>query len=99
MVYRQLGQAALAWRAEQLSEAARRDEAARRKALGNASHQPVQWTDPATFAQVRTNTPAVPLSKSTDAKPAMSEEPTRAAGRTGTSILGWLPWRVDKKRE
>jgi tetratricopeptide (TPR) repeat protein len=99
VVYRQLGQAALARRAEQLSEAARRDEAAHRKALGNASHQRVRWMDPASFLQLRANTPAVPLPKFTGAKPAKAEEPNRSARGTRRSVLGWLPWRVHEERK
>ncbi|MHC4180908.1 MAG: hypothetical protein ACYSWU_25710, partial [Planctomycetota bacterium] len=97
VVYRQLGQTALARRADQLSESALRAEIARRRAFGNPSQHPVRWMDPATFAQQRTGTPAAESPRFARAKTAKAVEPSRSSGAPRRSIMGWLPGSVQEK--
>jgi tetratricopeptide (TPR) repeat protein len=110
VVYRQLGVAAAARQADQLWQAARQAEIARRKALQTPSQHLVRWVDPSAFNRFRTNAPAVPahwpehvappadgraITLATPAKPTESRQPTRAAQG---SIMGWLPWRRHDQR-
>ena len=60
VVYRQLGQAALAQRAAAQSEQFRQSELARRQTSPAAGNGLVQWVDPQTFAQSSTSTPNSP---------------------------------------
>ena len=103
IVYRQLGQTALARQADRLSQSARLAETARRKTPQNPSQQPVRWVDTRTFAQVTGRKAAVPPpatirpkpTNATRPEPTNIVEPKRAARR---SIMSWLPWKTREKR-
>ncbi len=96
-VYRRLGRAGLAQRADRHSAAVQHVEIARRKALSSGSRQPVRWVDPKTFAQSNSKNPGtgppIPVRpKPTNAK---LQEP---APTNKNPTIGWLPWTLQKKR-
>ena len=87
VVYRQLGQAALAQRAAAQSEQLRRSELARRQTSPAAGNGPVQWVDPQAFARSSTSAPNSPG--------AVALPPVRTAGlpaepgRRPTAVANW----------
>jgi hypothetical protein len=86
VVYRQLGETALAQRAAAQSEQFRQSELARRQASPATANGLVQWVDPQAFARSATNTPnapgVVPLS------PVRTAGLPAAPGRRPTTVTG-----------
>jgi hypothetical protein len=105
-VYRRLGQAEAARRADVLSAAARRAETTRRTASDTPSRPQVRWVDPNAFVQTYNRPPdfwqPAPTRRVTTAAP--STRPTRAASRPGPaipkSLTGWrMPWESAPTRK
>jgi hypothetical protein len=69
VVYGQLGQPALALRADQQAVALQQAEVARRRTLQGTANNSIQWVDPQTFAQTSSNAP-----NATDAAPRPSAQ-------------------------
>ena len=85
VVYRQLGQTALAERAARQATLLRQAEIARRQASPAAANDAVQWVDPQTFAQTSTNTPNSPGAT------AAAGERRRTGGRRRTAPTARQP--------
>ncbi len=80
VVYRQLGQPALADRAGRQAAALEQAELARRKTMAETANQTIRWVDPQTFAETSRNMPNSP-----NATPQL---PAQAAGQPG-GTAGW----------
>ena len=74
VVYRQLGQTALAERAEQEAAMIEQAEIARRKASSMAGNAPVRWVDPRTLSRMSNGAPN---------SPGVAQPPAQAAGQPG----------------
>lgn len=74
VVYRQLGQTALAERAEREAAMIEQAEIARRRAASMAGNAPVRWVDPRTLSRMSNGTPN---------SPGVAQPPAQAAGQPG----------------
>lgn len=95
VVYGQLGQTALAERADHQAQQLDRQELARRKASPASSGGPVQWVDPRTFAQSSTSplnprdiAPTMPAVKPATANASVAK-PRRAPTPAAASRMSW----------
>jgi tetratricopeptide (TPR) repeat protein len=110
VVYRQQGQPASARQALWRWQAATEAEIARRKALRNPPNESVRWVDPSVFNQLQARTPVAVPRTTPPAKPADATPPRQSSQRREVfhgppggqteqrSILGWLPWSTQGKR-
>jgi tetratricopeptide (TPR) repeat protein len=110
VVYRQEGQAASAREADRRWRAATEAAIARHKSLRNPPNEWVRWVDPSWFNQLQARTPAAVPRTTPPAKPAEATPPRQPSqrrdtfhgppgGQTGPrSVLGWLPWSTQGKR-
>ncbi len=80
VVYRQLGQTALAARAEREEAACEQVDVARRRALSLAANAPVRWVDPQTLSQTSSGAPILP-----GAAPPPKDEGVRTADRSAAA--------------
>ncbi len=83
VVYRQLGQPALADRAGRRAAALEQAELARRRTIAQAANQTIRWVDPQTFAETSRNMPNSP-----NVRAASAGASGRAAGRAGPLVAG-----------
>ncbi len=105
VVYRQLGEPALAAQAAQRAAQVRQVHLAQRWGTPAGSRNTVRWLDPAAFAQTSTNTPNSPaaITPTTTAVANQSAPPSspRASDQPATAAppaVGWFPWGSQETR-